>query len=83
MYSELILQTFDAYQAQQQLTLAKHQGQHVTSDNDYYRKESRHRALDYSSLSHALSQKSLSSCRSQHRERDGSCSGASKVGVAA
>ena len=76
MYSDIILQTFDAFQAQQD------KAQHVTKDNTHHRSQQRQRLLSLSGLGHSLSIRSLSSCRPQHGERGIDNLGTAKVGRA-
>ena len=76
MYSDIILSTFDAFQAQQGNLI---KAQHVAKNNTHHGSEQRHRLLSSSSLGHALSIGLLSSCRSQHREGEIGHAGTAKV----
>lgn len=63
MYSDIILQTFDAFQAQQSDSI---KAQHVAKNDTHHRSQQRHRLLSVPGLGHSLSIRSLSSSRSQH-----------------
>lgn len=67
MYSEIILQTFDAHHAQQ---LRLINAQDITKGGAYHQKETCGRLLQNPSLNHSLSLGSLSSCSPQHEELD-------------
>lgn len=49
MYSDIILQTFDAFQIQQGILI---KAQHVAKNNTHHRSEQRHRLLNSLSLGH-------------------------------
>ena len=68
MYSDIILQTFDSFQADQaqQSTVVK---THDTTMNVPHRQlESQHWQFHPSRLSHALGKQSLNSCRSSQQQ---------------
>lgn len=77
MYSEIILQTFDAFQAQQGNLI---KAQHVAKKNTRHGSEQRHGLVNSPSLGHTLSIRSLSSGNSQHDERGLGYSGAAEAG---
>ena len=77
MYSDIILQTFDAFQAQQGNLI---KAQHDAKEDTRHGSEERHRLVNSSSRGHTLSIRSLSFCHSQHGERGIGYSGAAAVG---
>lgn len=80
MYSDIILQTFDAFQADQAQRTKAH---NINKISTRQQTDLRHQLVHSSSFSRALSKRSLSTCRSHHRQGKGSRSGASGVEIAA
>ena len=83
MYSDIILQTFDAFQADQaqQSTVVKTQT--LSKNVSQQQLESRHWLLHSSRLTHALGKQSSNSCRLSQRQGKGHRSKTTAIGLAA
>jgi len=82
MYSDIILQTFDAFQ-EQALQSDVLKAQSINANGKHQRIDSRHWLLHASNLSQVLSKRSLSPCTSQRGQGKGSRSKSTRIGVAA